>query len=534
MNQSTTQTPELSPLGTLLVSSLARLDAYEAQLSRQAKRDTITVATVGSRVTSAYEQLRNASEYGESSFFRLRAIRRFLARELSFHERRTIKDLADELLVELTQAGYLPNGSVSKAQLKQIAGYCKKYYTAYWNYTKIESAYKKQQQFKGWMLDTLSVRCEQALANRARHMAFTQFAFTYLYDRLDIAQLLQPDEAIEPENHPVLLFIAIQKTILKLDDIEIRANLLDSYKHDINLIHRFESFNQTIDKLFDTRSLQRLGRVVSKNGAVLRFIYTGFYAENAPMNAKSLTSPGTLDYAAKRHIERSYAKLDSMLDSGIFKSVLFLLITKSIIGLAIEVPYDLAVFGHIVWLPLLINLFFPSIFIMLSRLAITVPGHRNTEEIVNQMTDLLFADGTPPRLRLPSQNGSLGLNILYGFTFAVAFALLSWVLYSLHFTLVQGAIFFVFLCTASFLAFRLSHEVRQVEASAHVASSTSLLHDIIYLPFIYMGQQISFRYSRINIVSHLFDLIIELPLKAVLRSIRRWTVFLSSKRDEIL
>ena len=107
-------------------------------------------------------------------------------------------------------------------------------------------------------------------------------------------------------------------------------------------------------------------------------------------------------------------------------------------------------------------------------------------------------------------------------------------LYSLHFTLVQGAIFFIFLCTASFLAFRLSHEVRQVEASAHVASSTSLLHDIIYLPFIYMGQQISFRYSRINIVSHLFDLIIELPLKAVLRSIRRWTVFLSSKRDEIL
>ena len=54
-----------------------------------------------------------------------------------------------------------------------------------------------------------------------------------------------------------------------------------------------------------------------------------------------------LTYSLEKHIKREYATLDKLLDNAIIKSIVFLIITKSIIGLSIEVPYDLIVEGHI-------------------------------------------------------------------------------------------------------------------------------------------------------------------------------------------
>jgi hypothetical protein len=54
------------------------------------------------------------------------------------------------------------------------------------------------------------------------------------------------------------------------------------------------------------------------------------------------------------------------------------------------------------------------------------------------------------------------------------------------------------------------------------------------MPFIYVGQQISYRYSQINIVATILDLLIELPLKTTLRLIRQWVNFLNAKKDELI
>ena len=53
-------------------------------------------------------------------------------------------------------------------------------------------------------------------------------------------------------------------------------------------------------------------------------------------------------------------------------------------------------------------------------------------------------------------------------------------------------------------------------------------------PFIAVGQQISYRYSQVNIVATILDLLIELPLKTILRLVRQWTQFLNQKKDELI
>lgn len=525
----------LSPLGTMLADSLTRIDTYETNLLAQREKETVHIPTVGSKLSTAYEQLRNASEYAEDNLLRQRAIRRYLKRVLSFHEKINTAPLAEELITELTQAEYIPNNFITPSEIKQIGDHIKRYYNAYWQYAKIEPNSHKRLKFQEWMLDVLSVRCEQVIQSNIRQLSFSHLAFTYLQPKLDIARLVRPGESIDPHDYSIVLYIAIQRAILKFDAASIRAALLDSYRQDIGLIHNFEAFNTKIDALFDSNTVAYTSRIVSRNGAALRMLYSGFYVPDAPISLQSLKSEDSLDYALRQHIEKEYAELNSRLDKGILRSIAFLLITKSLIGLGVEVPYDLMVEGQILWVPLIINLFFPAAFIALSRLTLSTPTSRNTDAIIAQIQAMLYggSDDTHP-IRIPRSTPSLAFNIVYAVMFAAIFAGLSYVLYRLHFNIVQGVIFFIFLSTASFLAFRLSNQIREIEAVHLSQGSLALLRDILYMPFIYVGQQISYRYSRINIVATVLDILIELPLKTVLRLARQWTVFLNSKKDELL
>lgn len=111
--------------------------------SRQTTRKTIHVPTVGSKLSTAYEQLRNASEYAEDNLLRQRAVRRYLKRTLSFHDHIRTSQFAEELVTELTQAESIFQMTIRpKAILKQSQTISKRYYNAYWQYVKIRQVAK--------------------------------------------------------------------------------------------------------------------------------------------------------------------------------------------------------------------------------------------------------------------------------------------------------------------------------------------------------------------------------------------------------
>jgi hypothetical protein len=98
---------------------------------------------------------------------------------------------------------------------------------------------------------------------------------------------------------------------------------------------------------------------------------------------------------------------------------------------------------------------------------------------------------------------------------------------------VQGIIFFVFLSTATFLGFRLSLIVKDIELVKTHQSFLGVLRDFIYTPFIFLGQWLSGKYAQINVVATLLDFAIELPLKSVLRAARRWMRFVDEKKETL-
>jgi hypothetical protein len=109
----------------------------------------------------------------------------------------------------------------------------------------------------------------------------------------------------------------------------------------------------------------------------------------------------------------------------------------------------------------------------------------------------------------------------------------TWLLLMLNFSLVHIVIFFVFISAASFLGFRISRLIRELEIVNSTSNSLTFIRDMVYLPFVIVGQWMSDKYSQLNIVGLVLDMVIELPLKTVLRLIRQWGAFLDDRKDRI-
>lgn len=128
---------------------------------------------------------------------------------------------------------------------------------------------------------------------------------------------------------------------------------------------------------------------------------------------------------------------------------------------------------------------------------------------------------------------NIGFSVFYALMFIVAFGIVLNRLISWEFNIVQIAIFVIFLATASFLGFRLTGIIRELELVTAKTGLIQLIRDFLYMPFIVLGRWLSEKYKKVNIIALILDTAIELPLKTVLRLVRQWTRFLNDKKDEL-
>ena len=83
------------------------------------------------------------------------------------------------------------------------------------------------------------------------------------------------------------------------------------------------------------------------------------------------------------------------------------------------------------------------------------------------------------------------------------------------------------------MGFRLSRLVRELEVIKERQNGFTFIRDLIYLPFVIVGQWMSEKYSKVNVVAILMDMLIELPLKTILRLVRQWNAFIDDRKDNI-
>ncbi len=513
----------LNPLG----SSLKQRLVADGVKKNEPEDQLINVANVGKVVTLAYEQLRNAAEYTQEHLLRQRAIRRFLVRNLSFHtKQKPDGSLAEELIIELTQAGYIDNDSLPVSVLPKLDTLIKKHYNNHWRMEPTAGRATSEE----WTLDLMSVGVENLIANDQKLKIYLYFAYEHYKDAVDKKRYASNDK---DTNFDVSLYIAVHRALLKSDLANVRYDLQQLYKYSDKDATAYATFHKNISTAFTSDLTNTLARFVDKHGAPLR-ILKSMIEENRDL-PKLLDNSDHFLSAFQAQVSHEYQSASKRLNAVLIKSIVFLLITKTLLGLMVEIPYDLAVTGTILIVPLLINLFAPIVYLLILRLGIKLPGQANTNALTKYIESALYADKNQVRLYTKERESSYtaGFTIAYALMFIAAFGITLDRLLALEFNILQIVLFFTFLATASFLGFRLTHIIRELELVTAKAGVIHAIRDFLYMPFIVLGRWLSEEYKKVNLVALILDTAVELPLKTLLRLIRQWTNFISDKKDAL-
>jgi hypothetical protein len=513
----------------LLQQQLEAARAHDEHVrATNAAGQIIQVPGTGKVISSAYEQLRNAAEYTEEHLLLQRAIKRFYKRSFSFFAKPNLKNIGEELIVELTQAGYLRDNQFSLDTATHVTQLSRDYMHTY---SELREVNISRDDATDWILSILSVEVEGILNPHSTHAALAYVAYQHYLNVFPRDSLIATEE--EAKVYEICLYIAVHQALIKSDISIVRHDLMRMYQQSAQDLPGFIEFNRNVTDLFVSRFTARLKRAVSRHAAPLRILKS--MSDDRPDLGQIVSDQTLFLNAYDQQVSKEYKQVNKRLNKGIVKSIIFIFITKVVIGVGIEVPYDHFVVGAIALLPLGINLLSPPIYMATLRLGLKVPSQANAKSLHDYIEKTLYTTSPPPLLALrdPTRSVSIFRKWLYGLLFLIPFAVTCYLLMLLHFNIVQLVIFFVFMSTASFLGFRLSSMVRELELMTHKNRLLSTIRDFFYLPFILVGQWLSSKYAKVNAVAHVLDIAIELPLKTLLRLFRQWTRFLNEKHDEI-
>jgi hypothetical protein len=514
----------LNPTGQKFADELAFANsAIEAERKASEDADKIHVVGVGAAITRAYEQLRNASENSDEILLLQRAIRRFYKRLLITPEK--FSGSGAELISELTMAGYLENDTITKANAEKISQFAGEFLVLRKALSKSVSGDK----LNHYTIDVLSVKIESLLHNHGRELALSNFAYNYFIQAINPTKLF----GRKPASYEAMLLAATQKTILRYDDAIVRHNLITRYAVSTSDVKAYHHFNLQLDKMFADHNSDTLLHFVDRRSAVFRVL--GRQLDDSGL-AKLLAKQDSFLGSFSTATQKSYAAIAKSVNKGVWRSIIFLIITKSILGLAIEAPYDIATAGAIIWKPLIINLLFPPVYMFVLRLTLLMPGQTNAYELGREIDRILYSSQVDTILTNPkatSAGFSKSWQIIYGLVVLIVASAVGYYLWTIGFAWVQLLIFYMFFSAASFLGFRLSRWIREIETIDGQQNFITSVRDLLYMPFVSIGRWVNEKYSKFNLVSRVLDIIVELPLKTLLGWIRQWNNFLSAKKDEL-
>ncbi|PIV36244.1 MAG: hypothetical protein COS32_03715, partial [Sulfurimonas sp. CG02_land_8_20_14_3_00_36_67] len=217
-----------------------QLSLVRSEQEQENKGRLVNVAGVGEVVSTAYEQLRNAAEYAQEHLLIQNAIRRFFMRNLSFNSHNdSSKVIAEELIIELTQSGYIKNNT----QPVEIVGKLDKIiHNCYTNYWCLKASGVDDSVARSWTLDLSSLYSENMLVEDKIQNAFVQFTFNHYRSILD--KKLFIDVTSTEDTYEVSLYIAIHRALLKSDIASVRYDMQKLYDVSDSNINNYAQFHR--------------------------------------------------------------------------------------------------------------------------------------------------------------------------------------------------------------------------------------------------------------------------------------------------
>lgn len=514
----------LSPIAKYVVAEFNKSEALNED-------EKISVNPVVAEVASWYEKLRNVMDYREDEVILRAAIERILKRRLLLGG--SGEGVAPPLVRELVWARYFPDSSVPESIVEKVASCINLYLslrTEIVKNPKVNRAIVWE-----WIWQLMSAEIEDILSPSKDKELMSNFMFHVLKNKVVLE-----DEA----DRDAQVFIAIRRAFAKEDLALLRYDLFLQYFGRLNR-DKLES----VAKNFAT-GLAEINRQL--NHKFKDRIYTYIKRQTPPFliledvlkrpDAKELVDDfNRLNLAIIGACNKRYEDIASKVRRAIIRSVIFILITKAVLALAVEGSYESIVYGRVVWPSIAFNTLIPPILMVFVGASIKVPDKKNSMKIVDKIQMILF--DLVPNLSSPlilepkSQRKEPFMEFLFALLWLLAIVLsfgsVIFILTQLRLNIVSQMVFIFFLAIVSFLSYRIYQIAHTYTIKDGKQKFTSILAEFFFLPIVHAGRSFTVGISQINVFLFIFDFFIETPFKEMFSFFEQWFIYLRSQREKL-
>ena len=486
-----------------------------------------------------YEKIRNSIDFRDEHLLRRYAIERILRRRYLV-ENRTIID-ARLLINELIRGRYLPNDALPVTIVAVVQNFIDRY-VALMDHLQLSRTSSEDRRTIGWILSVASADVEEHLSPSTREDALVEVMYGTIRNNL-----ILPETIPVGQEQDVLVYLAIHRALVKSDDAILRYHLFRwafpqwrNPNHAVTeeIRNQFPALMANIEARIQHPLAERL-LVICRRYAVPFLALADVLHEHSGNIRELIADPTLMDEAVTKAMVVRTKKAKTRLRRTTARSVVYIFITKMLLALAIEMPYEVFVLKLNHYTPVLVNAFFHPLLMVLIGTTAIVPGKENTSRVVAAVREILnpqtprqvFGKKLKPRPRTAAR--AFFFNLFYLATFVLTFGGIIWGLQQLQFNWLSILIFLFFLSIVSFFGMRVRQVISELSVMERRENLFLLLASFFSTPILRVGQWVSKRVPKVNVFIFLLDFIIEAPFKIFVEVVEEWFGFLKEKREEI-
>ena len=541
--ENTQLTPELTHL-------LHVYDHESQSLVAGSNEPKIQVNEVIGYLSFIYEKTRNVVEFAEEHVLRKNSIKRILRRKLI--ESDDPYQIAASLLRELVRSRQLANNTIPESKINDVANVVIRYRAAR-EQISAQLPLDDARRAKKFVMEITVTEIDDMLVSKEVEYAFVNYQYNTLAPIISLPEMA-------PEIKDIQVFIATLASLMNLDDEMIAYHLVGvvyphwfQYTHELspNFIAELTATMEQVNWHLNFKLRRKLLNNVNKYSAYFTTLRDALETDRAKFIELATNplpevtdpfakKPETFDQFLEGIVSARQAAVKAKLLTRAIRAFLYVLATKIIVSLLIEVPADLFLEGHINYITLIINLVFPLVLILLMAFTVQMPRRDNTLKLIEGVKDLVFqevdSEAFAEEKIVEVRQGTISNVIfltLYGLLSAAIYGLIIWGLFQLDFNLVSGIIFLLLVSTISYFGIIMRQPVRRLRVVKARENVFTFLMQLLSLPILRVGRTLSENFSKINVFVYILDVLIEAPFKVLVEAFEEWSEYLRNKREEI-
>ncbi len=520
---------------------LSKYQYWHQSLQLRAEGATISVDEVASRVASFYEKAREVIDWREEHLLRRTAIERVLKRR--FFMKKNGQDIAEPLIQELIRGGHFPNNSIPEEKISDVQKMIDKYVFIAENAAEPPKKERIKMRLYDWILAIAACEMEEILAPPVKEEALMEFMLEQMKSKI---QLKENGKIISEEEKNTQIYIAVQRALFKLDPPLISYNLLKKWYPQWTKLPEEEikkvagsiySLWDKIEKSLNHPLADKFYEICERKDTPY-LILGDIIGENPEKAPEYLENPDVLENKIREAYGRRLNKVKTRIKRAAVYSTLSIFLTKMLLALAVEVPFDKYLTDQYSYFTIGLNILIPPILMFFLVLSIHPPSKRNEELVVMEVIKITYGREKNGIYEIrPTKERSIAYNLSFGFlyflSFAATFGFIFWALSKLNFSIVSIAIFIMFVSLISFAGVKIRKRAKELVVEKEKDTFLRTLFDLFSLPVIQVGKWLSSQWARYNAMAVLFNSLLDMPFQMFVEFLEQWRSFLKEKKEKI-